>query len=133
MYWDFQNFGICIPFSLARKGDVSVETLRALDSNQIWVDTVEIQFLSSGELYRRGPVWVSDDGELRRSTWLIQGYKGMRDAACLRMDTITIPAEEDSIRVSFRIGGPGVAGADSTEYSFTLYRKEGKKLILDMK
>ncbi len=132
-YWESQNFRICIPFSLsADEHDIS-KTGRALDSNQIWVDSVDVLFLSSGNIHRRGPAWSASGAKPVRAVFGIQLYRGMKGAACLMMDTITIPAEEDSIKVSFRVEGPGVADADSTEYSFKLYRKEGKKLVLNMK
>jgi len=130
--WHSQNFEIYIPFSTEKdEYDDIRETSQGLREGRVRVDSVEVRFLTIGECFELGPRLELRDGELRPVVSLLQSYKSLRSAACLVMDTITIPAAEDSIVVSFFVEGPDAAKADSTHFSFTLHRKEGKKKVLD--
>jgi len=126
--WDYQNFMIYIPFNWVG-GKIDNWCLHFFDeveSRYIRLDSVITVLLPSDSLITRHPPprpYKQDSTEYVLDIY--QNYHKSGGAhPCLVFDTLTIPAEIDSIRSEFILH----VGSVSKKYQFILYRKEGKKL-----
>jgi len=136
-HWDSQEFWIYIPLALKRDKDVWKdyrEIRRAVLDTCVGVDNVRIFFYSSRDtLLRRIRVWP--ESHTNAGQIAADPAYGLfrREYMSLLLDTLTIPAAEDSIDVAFTAWVKQCAGAEDVqkEFSFRLYRREGKQLYFD--
>ena len=136
--WQTQSFTIYVPLALKPRSrpwedfDTITEAVR---SGSIYVDSVRAIFLTLGGTISRAI--LAGPGGVRAGEAALFAPQGLfkgGDYLCVYTDTLTIPASEDSILVNFTvtIAGPGSLQIVRKDLSFRLYRKEGKKLYLDV-
>ena len=132
--WDSQIYTAHIPFASPVARDAFSELRRAVATSYLHIDSVQITLLESGIRVSR-PILIRNE-PARDSGYVIVGgsQSYVEDyIPILISDTVTIPADEDSVRVEFSIR---TLRKDTNEFlekpfSFTLSRREGKKLALD--
>lgn len=142
-YWDYQVFKIYIPIVLSRSKTVwkDFTMIRAgVKDSLIRIDSITIVFLNSRDTIVMPPYVWQDKPGLRDN--LIPGEVALfspqglfkEDYLCMFTDTITIPAEEDSIFIGFVVLFRDTLTNDLVKkpFEFTLQRREGKKLFLDV-
>lgn len=128
LYWDWQEFNLWIPFTYGKAKDDwnnYDEISAAFKKGDVGVDSVTVIFLTLRDTIIRH--------ELGRGS-SPQGLFSYDYYYCVHVDSLIIPAEEDSIDVKFTVEFRDSTKAllHESQLSYRLWRREGKKLFLDV-
>jgi len=135
-WWDCQNFTIYIPFSSNVERWPFGSLREQVAKGYLHIDSVHVTLLGSGVKIARSllvrNIPAADSGHI-----IVGGTQHYvsDDTPILISDTLTIPADEDSISVEFvlRLVDSVTSAVAAKPFLFRLQRREGKKLALDVR